>query len=112
MVSTVIFMAFFALVVGGGTLLLYNGFLSTEEMRSLEEAERPARATLDLQAVAETPRFFVKLDQEKAPPRRQIFDDALLASLERHLITEQLLAADFVDNPTVDNLYRQPSLTA
>jgi hypothetical protein len=112
MVVTVIFMAFFALVVGGGTMLLYNGFLSTEETRSLEEAERPARTILDVQAVAEMPRFFAKVDQEPAPSTRPIFDDALLARLERHLISEQLLAADFVDNPTIDNLYRQPSLIA
>ena len=112
MLAEVILLAFTVFFICGGTMLLYQGFLSIEEKRTEESAERTPRATLDVNAVAEMPRFFAKLDQEQAPPVRTEIDDAVLTRLEGYLLSEQLLAAKFVDDPTVENLHRQQTLSA
>ncbi len=90
----------------GITLLLALGYVDTEKERARQAAAREAGTAMPAAAMAAEPRFFASAQAVSAPPA-VVFDDALVGKLEDHLRVEQALLAQFVHNPSIDNLYRQ-----
>jgi hypothetical protein len=85
---------------GGMLLILIFGAQSREAER--EAARRDARqARLHL---ARIPRFFVV--NQPARPQGEKPHDAFAAQLEQYLEAEQVLADQFVSEPSLESLYR------
>lgn len=87
----------------GIVLILTMGYLETEEKRAMEARTRPTEADQLAARVVALPRFFGPLD---APVPAAGFDDSLVTRLENYVRLEQTMVAQFVDHPSVDNLYR------
>ena len=112
MEATVVISVFVAFIFGTAMLMLVMGYMSTEERRAQQEKERHVEVLPVVQAAADVPRFFATLDASRLPTARPAFDDALLAHLEDRLRSEQALVSQFVDEPSIANLYRQVDLPA
>ena len=54
---------------------------------------------------ARIPRFFVV--SQPTSPRRGPLDEALIRQLQQYLEAEQLLADEFVLQPSIESLYRE-----
>ncbi len=93
-----------AFLVGGMTLALVTGYLSTEEARASKRAPRPGPVVRVAEAI---PSFFAKSDQGAPPPEMREFDEALLARIESHIREEQALVSEFVEYPSINSLYRR-----
>jgi hypothetical protein len=104
MEETIAFGLVLGLLVGGMTLALAMGYLSTEQARAKEEAERHRQVVRTAEAI---PSFFAKPVHDERPSEIPGFDDALLARLESHVREEQALVSQFVHYPSIDSLYRQ-----
>lgn len=102
---------FMALLFGGGTLALVMGYVSTEERRAEEERERGAQDQIAAQAIAMIPRMFRHPDAIPTHPAHVATGARLLSELESYVIAEQALVAQFVAEPSVDSLYRQPGMS-
>ncbi len=84
----------------GGMLLII--FLGARRIEG--EFEEKARAAERLRAqAASVPRFFVIA---QPAPRTNSLDEALVGELQRYVSTEQMLADEFVSEPSVERLYR------
>ena len=101
MESTVFLAIFLAFLVGGMMLALVLGYQGTEDRRAAEERRRAADVVLANRGL------FAELDPRLASPTLAVFDDALLARVERHVREEQAFVTQFVDHPSIDSLYRQ-----
>ncbi len=106
--STAVFWLFLAFVVGAGMLALMLGYRSIEERRAREEEQRRADELRAAENVAAMPRFFVRPVVSESSTIVPVFDEALLADFESYVRAEQALAAQFVNEPSLDSLYRQP----
>lgn len=96
-----------ALIVGGMTVMLTAAYVSTEEERErLAHAPRADAASKATRLVSIPPGFFEP--SRASTPIAFVFDDGLVHRLEAHLRTEQALVEQFVHQPSIDNLYRQP----
>lgn len=91
--------SFFAGIV----LILAMGYIETEEKRALEAKARETEAAQMAAKMVALPRFFGPLD---TPSPATGFDDSLVTRLENYVRLEQTMVAQFVDHPSVDNLYR------
>jgi len=107
MESTVIFWLFSTFLIGGGMLVLLLGYRSIEEQRAREEEQREAQELRAVRDMAAMPRFFAGPTVTDSLSAGPVLDDALLADLESYVRAEQVLAAQFVNEPSVDSLYRQ-----
>lgn len=106
----IVFWLFMTFLFGAMMLGLFLGFRSTEESRAREQQEREAQEVLAAHAMAAMPRFFATLDaKQPGSSPRVVFDDALLADVESYVRAEQTLVKQFVNDPSVDALYRQTS---
>jgi hypothetical protein len=94
------------LVVGGLTLMLAAGFVSTEKARAQQAEERRAAEVSTAAVLAGVPAFFVP-PRPVVPAMPFVFDDALVSRLENHVRLEQAVVAQFVHHPSIDTLYRQ-----
>lgn len=103
--STLVFWLFLTFLFGAGMLVLLLGYRGIEEQRARDEQ----RQAEQLQAARDkaAPRFFVVQPATELPSTGPVLNDALLASLESYVRSEQALAAQFVDEPSIDSLYRQ-----
>jgi hypothetical protein len=84
----------FMFTLGGVLLILLLGARRIENGR--RERAREAQ---------EIPRFFVLTPP--AGPRIEQVDEALLWQLQAYLDAEQVLADEFVQQPTIESLYRE-----
>ncbi len=106
--SRVLFTVILGLVVGGLTVLLAVAYASTEKERAQQEMQRRAEAAaakVDIRLGM--PGFFPPA-HAAAAPIAFAFDDGVVRQLENHLRSEQAAVAQFVHQPSIDNLYRQP----
>lgn len=97
--------SFFAGIV----LILTMGYLETEEKRAMEAKTRQAAPAQLAARVVALPRFFGPPQDATSPIAP--FDDSLVSRLENYVRLEQTMVAQFVDHPSVDNLYRHPDST-
>ena len=107
--SMIAFGLFFSFLFGATMLMLVMGFVNTENKRVQEQKAREVEDQRFAQIMATMPRFFAKPDSNELPSASSAFDDRLLANLERFVKSEQALVTLFVNEPSIDTLYRQPS---
>lgn len=93
-----------ALIVGGMTMMLAAGYASTENERERQAQAHRGEAA---ERIISIPPGFFQLSRPPAPVAF-VFDDGLLHQLETHVRNEQAVVEQFVHQPSVDNLYRQP----
>lgn len=106
MEGTLVFWLFLTFLIGAGMLALMLGYRSVEEQRACDE-QRKAEELKAVRDMAEAPRFFVVQPASERPSTGPVLDEGLLADLETYVRSEQLLAARFVDEPSIDTLYQQ-----
>ncbi len=106
--SVVLFMVIVGLMVAGLTALLAAGYASTEQERARKEQERRIQAAAKVDISLAVPGFFPS-EGAAATPIAFVFDDGVVRQLESHLRSEQAAVAQFVHQPSIDNLYRQPT---
>ena len=111
MASMFVFGAFLTLLFGGMMLALVMGYMETEKKREQEKRARVTEAVPVGQAVAAVPRFFADLEQTPPPTLPDTADDAFVSQLELYLMAEQAVVARFVKEPSIDNLYREASVS-
>jgi len=104
--STLVFWLFLTFLFGAGMLILLLGYRGIEEQRARDE-QRQAEQLQAARDRVPAPRFFVVQPATELPSTGPLLNDALLASLESYVRSEQALAAQFVDEPSIDSLYRQ-----
>lgn len=104
MEATVVLVMLLAFLVGGMMLALAMGYRSVEASRAEQARTRRAEAAQVAQAFA-GPGFFARASDRGASPPAIVFDDALLARLEKHVRAEQALVMQFVHFPSLDSLY-------
>lgn len=107
MATTVVFGMFMALLFGGMMLALVMGYRSTEQARAREEAERQQASLATSATLAEIPRFFVDAPVEPATSSAEAPHDEIIGQIESYLRAEHALVAKFVNDPSLENLYRQ-----
>jgi hypothetical protein len=91
----------FTFTFGGMLLILFLGARRIED-----ELKVRAREVQEIRAeAARIPRFFVVTQ----PAGREVgrSDDALLGQLQQYLEAEQILANEFVLQPSIESLYRE-----
>lgn len=97
----VLLLGLFTFAFGGMLLMLVLGARRIED--ELKERMREAR---EVRAeVARVPRFFVVT--RPASPAAGRVDEVLLWQLQQYLEAEQVLADEFVLQPSVESLYRE-----
>lgn len=84
---------------GGLLLILVFGVRRVEE-------ERQARAEREARLAARQPRFLVIAPPRAEPRIRSGVDEGFLWQLEQYVQAEQLLADQFVLQPSIETLYR------
>lgn len=110
MAASIAFWLFMAFLFGASVLALVMGYIGTEERRAQEKREQAVQDQLAAQAMAMIPRFFARPDATHPATAGVTLDDRLLADLESFVQAEQTLVTQFVSEPSVENLYRQPSV--
>jgi hypothetical protein len=91
----------FMFTLGGTVLILLLG------VRRIENGRRErVREAQEIRAeAARIPRFFAVTPP--AGPQNEQVDEALLWQLQEYLDVEQVLADEFVRQPTIESLYRE-----
>jgi len=91
----------FTFLFGGMMLILFFGARGIEE-----EFDARAREIQKVRAdAARTPRFIVV--SQPTGPRSDRLDEAFLCQVQQYLEAEQLLADEFVLQPSMERLYRE-----
>jgi hypothetical protein len=106
MEATVVLVLFLVVVCGGMTFMLAAGYQNVERdrARSAAHQRRPARTDIGAPALPAVPGFLLA---SGAPTLTGpfVFDDAMVRRLEQHIRGEQARVTQFVQHPSVDNLY-------
>jgi hypothetical protein len=95
-----------AVLFGGMVLMLAMGYQSSEAERARQARARQVDAAARASAIAVAPGFFAPADGAVAPSQ-SVFSEAMVSQLEHHVRLEQAVVAQFVHQPSVDNLYRR-----
>jgi hypothetical protein len=103
--GTLVLVLVLGMIVVGMTLMLGAGYLSVEKSRA-EQQSRRREAAATMERVLALPAFFES--SRPATPIAFVFDDGVVHQVEHHVRLEQALVAQFVHQPSVDNLYREP----
>lgn len=90
-------------VFGGMMLALVMGYINTEQERAKGGARAAAAAA---KKVASLPQFFRDPNTRQPTTGDDHFTDDLVGRLEDYLQAEQAVVAKFVNEPSIDNLYR------
>ena len=106
--GTIVLALFLAFLFGAGMLALVMGYISTEEKRAQERQERESEALRAVRHVALTPGFFAHVDASRIPVAHAAIEARMLADVERYVQAEQAAVRQFVNEPSIDSLYRQP----
>ncbi len=93
-----------AVLFGGMVLMLAMGYQSSEAERARQA--RAHQAAAGAPSIAALPGFFASADRSLAPSQ-PVFSEAMVNQLEHHVRLEQAVVAQFVHQPSVDNLYRR-----
>jgi hypothetical protein len=105
MIAFAVLMTF---MFGGMMLALVMGYAETERTRQKESQQSTDGVA---RAVESVPRFFAPLDAPVQAASLSGNHDEFVDHLEGYLKAEQALVARFVNEPTVDNLYRQTAIS-
>lgn len=108
MEANLVLLAVLGLVFGGMMLLLWAGYASTEKERALQADARASEAASKPEVIVALPGFFAQ-PQAASAPIAFVFDDGLVTRLENHVKVEQAVVEQFVQHPSIDNLYRRPT---
>ena len=95
-----------AVLFGGMVLMLAMGYQSSEAERARQARVRQADAAARASSITVLPGFFASAGGSIAPSR-SVFSEAMVNQLEHHVRLEQAVVAQFVHQPSVDNLYRR-----
>ena len=95
-----------AVLFGGMVLMLAMGYQSSEAERAQQARARQADAAARASAITVAPGFFAPADGA-VMPAQSVFNEAMVNQLEHHVRLEQAVVAQFVHQPSVDNLYRR-----
>jgi hypothetical protein len=95
-----------AVLFGGMVLMLAMGYQSSEAERARQARARQAAAAARASAIAVAPSYFAPADGAVAPSQ-PVFSEAMVNRLEHHVRLEQAVVAQFVHQPSIDNLYRR-----
>ena len=108
MTSMIAFAVLMTFLFGGMMLALVMGYAETERARQKE-----SRSSADgvARAVEAVPRFFAPLNVPVQAASPSGNHDDLVDHLKGYLEAEQALVARFIDEPTIDNLYRQATVS-
>lgn len=104
--GTIVLALFLSFVFGAGMLALVMGYISTEEKRAQERQKHESEALRAVRHVALTPRFFA--DVNTSQMAHAAIEARMLADVERFVQAEQAAVRQFVNEPSIDSLYRQP----
>lgn len=104
MEATIVLGVFLTFLFGGMMLALVMGYRSIEADRARQDAVLQAEAGRMAEAII-GPGFFDSIGHGQAPIPTIVFDDALVAQLEKHVRAEQAMVTQFVRYPSVDSLY-------
>ena len=99
MESAIPLLLFLGLMTGATLLILICGCLNQQEETAGDE--QAAGGGLDL---VEVPRFFARLEPQASPTAGPV-DRELVERVVQYLHEEQILAAEFVDQPSVERLH-------
>jgi hypothetical protein len=107
------FLGFILIVVVGFSLLaltleLLNPARQSAAQKAEKHVSEGVRAAESM--VATMPAFFAKPQTDQLPLATPGFDEALLAMLQNHVKTERAMAREFVYVPSIDSLYREPTV--
>lgn len=105
MTSILVLSLLLAFVFGGMMLALVMGYMNTEQERAKQNARAAAAAA---ERVASLPQFF--RDPNARQPTTTEDDhlaNDLVGQFEHYLQAEQAAVARFVNEPSIDNLYRR-----
>ena len=92
-----------AVLFGGMVLMLAMGYSEAERA---QQARARQAAAARASAIVAVPSFFASVDGA-VTPAQTVFNDAMVNKLEHHVRLEQAVVAQFVHQPSVDNLYRR-----
>ncbi len=95
-----------AVLFGGMVLMLAMGYQSSEAERARQAKGRLGDAAARASAIVAVPGFFAPADGA-VTPAASAFNEAMVSRLEHHVRLEQAVVAQFVHQPSVDNLYRR-----
>lgn len=95
-----------AVLFGGMVLMLAMGYQNSETERARQAKARQADAAARASAIVSVPGFFAAADGAVTPSSAG-FSQAMVSQLEHHVRLEQAVVAQFVHQPSVDNLYRR-----
>ncbi len=104
--ETIVLVLVMALLLGGMTVMLAASYVSTENQRERQAQACRAEAAAKAQRIIAIPPGFFQPQRAPAPVAF-VFDDGLVHQLETHLRNEQAMVEQFVQQPSIDNLYRQ-----
>lgn len=104
MASIIVLSLLLGLLFGGMMLALVMGYINTEQERA-KESSRAAAAAAD--RVAGLPQFFWDPNAEQPTAENEGVDDDLVGQFEDYLRKEQAAVVRFVNEPSLDNLYRR-----
>ena len=95
-----------AVLFGGMILMLAMGYQNSEAERARQAKAGQADAAVKASTIVSVPGFFASADGA-ATPTPSVFNEAMVNQLEHHVRLEQAVVAQFVHQPSVDNLYRR-----
>ena len=105
--STIVFYLFLTIVFGLMLLALVLGYQNTERERLREKEQRTAKQVPSVENMVAFPSFINESASRRPRGSRVPFDDAVVVNLESYLKSERDMVARFIDNPSVDSLYRE-----
>jgi len=111
MAGMIVFSMLLTLLFGGGMLALVLGFLETEKSRARELAAATAGDSAPAPEAVREHSFFANLEEGSPAAQPDQPDDEMVDELESFLKEEQVFAARFVNEPSIDNLYRHATLS-
>lgn len=110
--STIVFYLFLTLVFGLMMLGLVVGYQSTEQQRIREREQRTADDAHAVENLVAFPRFIDDSASERLQDSNVPFDDAIVVNLESYLKSERDMVARFIEDPSIDSLYRATRISA
>jgi hypothetical protein len=105
MEASIVLVLVLGVLVGGMTLMLAVGYVSTENERARREAAPRAKAPSKVVLPEALPSFFDAT--RPAVPIAFVFDNGLVHRVEDHVRGERAIAAQFIHHPSVETLYRK-----
>jgi hypothetical protein len=110
--STIVFYLFLTIVFGLMLLALVLGYQNTERERLREKEQRTAKQVPSVENMVAFPRFIDDSNSRRPRSTQTPFDDAVVVNLESYLRSEREVVTQFINDPSVDSLYREMRISA